>query len=107
MSGPRGSRVAALTVTQVSGNLIHRLPYLTGVGGTPWPQERKGHGQGEERLVWGGQKHHGQQTGLNSPATFLSWVHSPEMGQHAAGLQKGGWTCDQFWEESHAVTPGR
>ena len=79
MSGPWGSGMAALTVTQVSGNLIHRLPYLSGVGGTPWPQERKGHGQGEERLVWEGQKQHGQQQ--NSPATFLSWIHSPEMGQ--------------------------
>ena len=48
MSGPRGSQVAALTVTQVSGNLIHRLPYLTGVVGGPHGL-RRGRGMDRER----------------------------------------------------------
>ena len=48
MSGPRGSRVAALTATQVSGNLIQRLPYLTGVVGEPHGL-RRGRDMGRER----------------------------------------------------------
>ena len=48
MSGPQGSQVSALTVTQVSGNLIHRLPYLTGVAGGPHGL-RRGRGMDRER----------------------------------------------------------